>query len=196
MNSDPRALQVVREVLDVLGKLGIPHALGGSVASSFHGIARYTQDADVTVEPFPGKETPFVAAFGPDYSVSLPAVQQAVRDRSSFNILNTREGFKVGVFVRKDSPFEQKALERRVAVALPDRPAEPVLMLTAEDILLFKFVWYRLGGEASDRQWSDILGVLRVQAGQLDEAYLDCWAADLDVSDLLARARQERGATG
>jgi hypothetical protein len=184
-------LQVVREVLAVLDNLGIPYALRGSMASSLHGIARHTRDADICVEPFPGKEAQLVAAFGPDYYVSLPTVEQAVRDRSSFNILNTREGFKVDLFVRPDEPFEQEAMRRRVPFIFPDRPGQPVSLLASEDIVLFKLRWYRLGGEVSDQQWSDVLGVLKVRAGQLDEAYLDRWAADLQVSDLLERARQE-----
>jgi hypothetical protein len=184
-------LRVVREVLGVLDKLGIPYALGGSMASSLHGIARFTQDADITVEPFPGKEAQLTGGFGPDYYVSLPAVERAVADRSSFNVINTREGFKVDVYVRKDEPFEQTAFQRRAPLVLPDRPDQPVAFLTAEDVILFKLVWYRLGNETSDRQWGDVLGVLKVQAGRLDEAYLDRWAGHLNVNDLLARARRE-----
>jgi hypothetical protein len=185
-------IQVVREVLAILDTLGITYAVGGSIASSMHGILRYTNDADVAAEPFPGKESQLVGSFGPDYYVSLSAVEQAVRDRSSFNILNTREGFKVDIFVRPDQPFEKEAMRRRVPFVFPDQPGQPVNLLAPEDIILFKLRWYRLGGEISDQQWSDILGVLKVKAGQLDEAHLDRWATDLGVSDLLARARQER----
>jgi hypothetical protein len=184
-------LQGVRDVTRVLERLGIPYALGGSLASSVHGIARYTQDADITVEPFPGKEAQVAAAFGPDFYLSLPGIEEAVRQGSSFNIINTSTGFKVDVFVRKDQPFEHAALGRRTALELPDCPEEPIFVHTPEDIILFKLRWYRLGNEMSDRQWADIQGVLKVQAGKLDDAYLDRWAADLGVSDLLARARQE-----
>ena len=76
----------------------------------------------------------------------------------------------------------------------PDAPGQPVFLHTPEDVLLFKFRWYRLGNETSDQQWADILGVLKVQAGKLDDAYLNQWAADLGVADLLLRARQESGA--
>ena len=184
-------VQVLREVLAVFDQLGIPYALGGSMASSVHGIARYTRDADLCVEPFPGKEAELAASFGPDYYLSLPAVQQAVRDRSTFNIINSREGFKVDVFVRPDQPFEEKAMARRSPSSLPDRPAEPITLFTPEDVILFKLRWFRLGNEASGQQWSDILGVMKVQVGRLDEGYLDHWAADLQVSDLLLRARRE-----
>ncbi len=192
-NMDPAVqnLQIVREVLTVLDRLGIPYALGGSMASSVHGVARYTHDADISVDPFPGKEAQLAGSFGPDYYVSLPAVEQAVRDRSTFNIVNTREGFKVDIFVRPDQPFEQRAMERRRPFVLPDNPTQPVNLFTPEDVILFKLHWYRLGNETSTQQWSDILGVLKVQAGRLDDAYLDQWAADLGVADLLERVRAQ-----
>jgi len=187
-------LHELRQVLSVLTQLGIPYALGGSMASSVYGIPRSTRDADVTAEPFPGKEAQLVAAFGEDYYISEPAVRQAVLLRSSFNIINTAAGFKVDVFVRKDRPFEQSAMSRRVAVDLPDAPGQPVVLHTPEDVVLFKLAWYRLGNQASEQQFKDVLGVLQVQAGRLDDVYLDRWAADLGVAELLRRAREESAA--
>jgi hypothetical protein len=105
--------------------------------------------------------------------------------------VSTRTGFKVNVFIRKDEPFEQSAMQRRTALRLPDMPQQPIVFYTPEDTILFKLQWYRLGNERSDQQWADVLGVLKVQAGKLDQAYLDRWAADLGVADLLARVRQE-----
>lgn len=186
-------LHDLRQVLRVFVALNIPYALGGSMASSIYGVWRSTLDADITAEPFPGKETQFAAAFGEDYYLSFPAVEQAVQQRSSFNIINTSTGFKADVFVRKDRPFEQSAMMRRVAVDLPDAPGEPLSLYTPEDVILFKLWWYRLGQESSYHQPIDVVGILKVQAGKLDQAYLDRWAADLGVSDLLQRARQESG---
>jgi hypothetical protein len=186
-------LHDLREVLRVFTDLGIPYALGGSMASSVYGVGRYTRDADVTAEPFPGREARLAAAFGPDYYVSLPAVQDAVRRRASFNIINTATGFKVAVFVRKDTPFERSAMERRISFEPPDQPGEPIVLYTPEDVILFKLVWYRLAEGVTDRQWADVLGVLKVQAGKLDQAYLDRWARDLGVADLLDKARARAG---
>jgi hypothetical protein len=183
--------RVTLEVLAAFERVGIACALGGSVASSLHGVPRYTQDADLTVEPFPGREESLLGQFGPDYYVSLPAVQQAVRDRSSFNVIHTPSGFKVDVFIQKRRPFDQNLLARRIPRTDFDPSGRPVPVLSPEDVLLHKLEWYRLGGETSDRQWGDVLGVLRVQAGRLDDAYLDRWAADLGVSDLLAKARAD-----
>jgi hypothetical protein len=184
-------LKGLREVLAVLTRLGIPYAVGGSVASSLYGIDRYTRHADVTVEPFSGKERAFAEAFEPDYYVSVPAIQDAHRRRSSFNLINTATGFKVDLFVRDEQPFERSAMARRIPVTLPDAPEQPIVFHSAEDVILYKMRWYRLGHETSEQQWRDILGIFRVQAGRLDEAYLDHWAKEVRVDDLLARARQE-----
>ena len=72
-------LKETRKFLRILESLHIPYAVGGSVASSVHGHDRYTRDADITVEPFPGKEEQLASSFGPEYYISLPAIQDAVR---------------------------------------------------------------------------------------------------------------------
>jgi hypothetical protein len=91
----------------------------------------------------------------------------------------------------RTSRFEAGAVARRLALTMPDDPNEPVPLMTAEDIILFKLAWYRLGGEGSEQRWRDVLGVMQVQGERLDQAYLDRWAPDIGVSDLLARARRE-----
>jgi hypothetical protein len=191
MDQNLENLQVLREVAGIFDNLAIPYALGGAMASSLYGINRYTRDADLAVEPFPGHVAQLAASFGRDYYVSVAAIQDAIQRRASFNIIHTRTGFKIDVFIRKDRPFEESAMKRRVAVVLPDLPAQPMTLLTPEDAVLFKLEWYRLSNEALDQQWKDILGVLKVQAGRMDEAYLDRWAAELHVSDLLAKAREQ-----
>lgn len=181
---------VLRTALGVFDRLGIGYALGGSIASSLHGIGRMTRDADLTAEPFPGREAAFVAGFDPEaFYVSEDAVRQAVRDRFSFNILHPESGFKIDVYVRSDDPFDQAAFARRVFLTLDDAPAQPVACYAPEDVILFKLRWYRLGGESSDQQWNDVLGVIRTQADRLDAGYLDRWATAIGVADLLTKAR-------
>lgn len=190
MQSD-ETLRVLQEVVAVLSRLGIAYALGGSWASSLLGKMRFTHDADLTVEPFPGQEKVFCASFGDDYYVSLPAVQHAVGQRSSFNVIHTLSSFKVDLFVRKDRPFEQSVMARRRAFTLPHALGQMIQCVSPEDIILLKLEWYRLGGETSQQQWLDVRGVLEVQGPRLDHAYLDRWATDLGILDLLTRARQE-----
>src|SRR4051794_9565843 len=144
-------LAVLREVIDVLTRLDIPYALGGSWASSLLGKMRFTFDADLTVEPFGGKEADFCAAFGPDYYVSPGAVREANLRRSSFNVIHTTSGFKVDLFVRKDRPFEESAMARRRSHPVPQTPGREIVCVSPEDVILFKLEWYHLGGGTSER---------------------------------------------
>jgi hypothetical protein len=184
-------LLVVREVVAALTRLNVRHALSGSWASSLQGKMRFTHDADLCAEPFPAKEAEFCASFGGDYYVSLPAVQQAVRQRKSFNVVHTLTGFKVDVFVIGQRPFDLSVLGRSRPQQIEGSSAPAISLVSPEDVVLLKLEWYRLGGEAATQQWDDVLGVLQVQAERLDGAYLDHWAAELGVADLLARARRE-----
>jgi hypothetical protein len=184
-------LKDFRQVAGVLDRLGIAYALGGSMASSIHGMDRFSRDADITIEPFLGKEDQFAAELGPDYYVSIPSIRDAHRHQSCFNIIKSTTGFKLDFFVLKDEPFEQLAMQRRQKAVLPDAPGQPVIVHSPEDIILFKLRWYRLGGEVSENQWNDVQGVFRAQGSKLDDAYLDQWAAEIGVSDLLTRARAD-----
>jgi hypothetical protein len=193
MATNDENLAVMQEVIAALERLNIPYALGGSWVSSLVGKMRFTHDADFSVEPFPGKEAALCSSFGEDYFVSVESVRDAVRRRASFNVLHPPSGFKVDIFVRKDRPFELSVMARRRPSPLAGT-GQSVVCVTPEDIILLKLEWYRLGGESSEQQWKDVLGVLQVQAGRLDDAYLDHWAADLGVADLLARARRDAAA--
>jgi hypothetical protein len=176
------------EVARILDQLAIPYALGGSMACSVYGMSRQTNDADIMAEPFSGKEEQLIAALGPDYYVSPAAMKDAIRKRSSFNLINTSTGFKVDVFIRPDGLFEQSAMARRVLLDVSTVPDQKICVFSAEDVVLFKLQWYRLGNETSEQQWKDVLAMLKTQQPHLDQAYLARWAALLGVDDLLERA--------
>ena len=186
MDGDIEPIEVIRKVVSVFESLGLPYAIGGSWASSLYGQARMTRDADLSVEPFAGREQLLVQQFDSDYYVSIDAARAANRERSTFNIIHVPSAFKVDVFVMKSIGYDRSLMSRRTAGA-----SDRLFWVTPEDIVLLKLRWYRLGNEISDRQWSDILGVLRTQAGRLDETYLDRWAAELGVADLWERIRAE-----
>jgi hypothetical protein len=190
MNEPLDAWDEVRRVAKVLTDLSIRFALGGSLASSVHGVPRFTNDADLCVEPFPGKDDALVQQLGADYYVSLPAIREANAKRRSFNIVRLASSFKLDLFVQKGRPYDQQVLAR--AKALDESGTEVLVpVLSPEDILLHKFEWYRLGNEISDRQWNDILGILRTQGTNLDRNYVLYWGKILGVADLVGRATQE-----
>ena len=121
------------------------------------------------------------------------SIREAVLHQSSFNVINLETMFKIDVFVVKKRPFHHSQMERRLAQVIATDPDRTAYVATAEDTILAKLEWYRLGGDVSERQWCDVLGVMKVQADRLDLAYLRKWAVQLNISDLLERAIKEAG---
>jgi hypothetical protein len=191
MSSAGEQSDVIRAAVAALNAMSIPYAIGGSIASSTYGTPRFTHDADITVEPFAGKEAQFARHFGEEYYLSIPAVSQAIRNRTTFNLLHISSGFKVDFFVRKEHPFAAAVMNRRRLETLWEFGGQELYLVSPEDVVLLKLEWYRLGGEVSDRQWSDVLGVLQARQANLDRDYLARSAMDLGVSDLLERAMKE-----
>jgi hypothetical protein len=176
-------------VLDVLAALGVRHYVGGSVASSVHGVPRASIDADVVADLLPEHVAPLVERLQGAYYVDEGRVRDAVEARRSFNAIHLATMFKVDVFAAKRRPYDLEALRRARPEALEDAPGAHVApVATAEDTILAKLEWFRAGGEVSERQWSDVMGVLR--ASTVDGEYLSRWAVALGVADLLARARE------
>lgn len=190
--TDADLFSALMPVLSVLTELGVRHHVGGSIASSAHGIARASVDADVVAELTTKHVARFVDALRDDYYVPEERVRDAVKRRASFNIIHLGSTFKVDVFVSKDRPFDRRAFERSQLAPVGESGAGPTLPVSsAEDIVLAKLEWYRLGGEVSERQWTDVLGVLRASASHLDLSYMMQGATELAVDDLLERALRE-----
>jgi len=182
---------VILEVARILDRLGIAYMVCGSVASSIYGRVRTTQDVDLVLDLSSGQVEPLVRALTQDFYVNREAILEALRNGSSFNAIHTATSFKTDFFILKKTPYDAEAFSRRSLEKMEESRETKLVLNSPEDSILHKLRWYRMGGEVSDQQWRDVLGVLQVQAGRLDEAYLNRWAAHLGVSDLLEKVRQE-----
>lgn len=181
-------LEPLRLVSDCLDRLGVSYFVGGSVASTMHGEIRTTQDVDLVVELEELHVRPLVDALSASFYIDHEAVMDAVRRRSSCNLIHLATAFKVDLFVRRERPFSMSEMERRERV---DVGGLSLAIATAEDIVLTKLEWFEKGGRVSDRQWRDVLGVIKGRGRKLDAAYLERWAGDLGVRELLERALRE-----
>ena len=181
----------LKPVIEAFEGLSVAYYLGGSVASSFYGVARTTLDADLVADLEAGHAPPLIARLGDEYYASQEAISDAIARKSCFNVIHLTTMFKVDVFVAKPGLYDRQALARRRSAAVfLGGVAEDFMIASPEDVILSKLQWFRLGQQVSERQWQDVLGVLRVQGPRLDEAYLLKWARELGIGDLLARARQ------
>ncbi len=189
----PDVVRVVSQIARVFDRLGVAYRVGGSLASSAFGVARSTLDVDLVADLHPEHVESLVALVGRDYYVDAEAVRQAVRDHSAFNMIHLESMLKIDVFVLKPLPFDRQAFARPRRQPLATSDTEQADFLSPEDVVLYKLAWYQSGGRVSERQWQDVLGVLKVQGAALDQPYLRQWARELGVSDLLKTALKEAG---
>lgn len=179
-------LRTIGRVAAVLEQLGVPWAIGGSLSSSLHGEPRSTNDIDFVAVLRIEHARAFVTALGDQFYADADVVIDAIRRRASFNVIDDETVVKIDVFVPPPGPIGTGQLDRRRRIALA--PDLDVWVLGPEDIVLQKLRWYELGGSTSDRQWRDVIEVLRVQGEGLDLEYLSGVAAGAGLDVLLARA--------
>lgn len=182
-------LDVALLVADALERSGVDYFLGGSLASSFQGEPRATNDIDLVVDLSEANVERFVAALGSAFEVDEEALRRAARERGSWNVIHLPTVTKIDLFFRRDEPFDRSEFSRRERVEV--RNGRSLFVKRAEDTVLRKLLWYRMGGGVSDRQWRDLVEVLRHSEPLLDAAYLEEWAGKLGLAALLAKARQE-----
>lgn len=183
--------RITLQVTQTLEEIGIPYAVGGSLASSLHGVMRSTLDVDIVADMRVEHIPLLIAALSKDFYADDEMMRSAIEHSGSFNLIHYETAFKVDIFIRKPRAFDQMQLERRQTSVIATDPEASIYVTSPEDTLLAKLEWYRMGGEVSDRQWRDILGVMKTRAGELDLDYLRKWANELKVSDLLERALKE-----
>lgn len=184
---------VTLQVITVLEELQIPYVIGGSLASTYHGVARTTLDADIVADIRFEHLPILVARLQDDFYISADALSDALEHYSSFNLIHLATLFKVDIFIPKPRAFEAAQLAHGVQGLLDPESGRQVRIASAEDTILVKLESYRLGNALSDRQWQDIIGIMRVQGHRLDLAYMQQMAGELGVVDLLDRALDGTG---
>lgn len=191
-DASPTYRLAIEPLIDAFEQLGIAYHIAGSVATLAHGISRTTMDVDIVADIHAQQVDALAQQLELHYYVEEETLAEAVANRSSFNLIHFETMFKVDVFILKPAVFDQTAFMRADLKEFGlEENARAFFVESPEDIILNKLRWYRMGGERSERQWLDVQGVLKVQAGMLDEDYLRKWAAEIDVVDLLERAMQE-----
>ena len=191
--NDPDLLQAIAPVVSAFDQLDIPYHIGGSVASSVYGLARTTLDADLVADMKSLHIGPLVERLESGYYIDPDTIAEAIEGRSSFNLVHLETMLKVAIFIVKDSPYAREAFRRRRKDTLHEEHRSEWYIASPEDVILNKLHWFRSGGHVSERQWGDVIGVFKVQGDQLDMAYLQRWAADLGLADLMEQALQEAG---
>ena len=186
MISEP--LRVALQMAEIFENLDIPYLVGGSIASSIYGEPRATQDIDMVAELKSHHIQALIASTKNAFYIEEEDVIRAVSRHSSFNVIHLETMIKVDIFLLGSEAIDREEMRRRQPQTISDAQ---LIVATPEDIVLQKLIWFRRGGEVSDRQWRDVSGVLKVQGDRLDWDYLNHWAETLNLSELLQRAKEE-----
>ncbi len=174
-------------VTEAFRRLDIPFFVSGSVASSFHGAIRSTMDVDLVCSMRGSDAVGFVNQLGDDFYARLPAVQDAIERRSSFNLIHYPTSYKIDIFVSRGREFDLAATRRAVPQTLVGSEMPPIPIATVEDSILSKLEWFRLTDETSERQWHDVERLVEIHTGALDTRHLRQMAETIGVTDLLSR---------
>ncbi len=185
-------IDALKPVIKTFDELGILYFIGGSIASSAYGTPRATMDVDLISALGYDLIKPLINKLKEEYFIDEEMINDALSTKTSFNIIHLETMLKIDVFILNDHPYYLKAFERKVLDSLQeDSNILNVYLCSPEDVILSKLEWYRLGEETSERQWLDILGVIKVQGDSLDRIYLTDWARKLGVFNLLEKSFSE-----
>ena len=189
----PEPLQVVQRLIETFDRLGIAYLVGGSVASSVVGVERATQDVDFVVALMETQVEALTQALADEFYADADLLREAILHDSSANVIHLPTMIKADLFISPNTAFAHSQMERRLRLPLLGEGAPLVCVTSSEDMILQKLRWYRLTGERSEKQWGDVQGIFRIQQAALDQSYLTDWAKELELTDLLVRAREEAG---
>lgn len=148
---------------------------------------------DFAVQLDPTSIEPLASALETDFYVQPEAVRDAVARRSMFNVIRRGCMLEVDMHFRPAEGIYAEEIRRAQRLELRLDPEGFAAVATAEDTVLQKLRWFQLGGCVSDRQWRDVLGILKVRGQELDLEYLERWSKSLGLGELLSRAREEAG---
>jgi len=182
-----RPSEALGKILSALDRLEIPYQIGGSTASSAHGIPRTTLDVDLVVDMPAEMIAEFTGLLGNGFFADAGMIRTAFAVGRAANVIHYATAWKFDLFPLGGDDYSRAGFARRSfrEIQIDDGGSLECAVATAEDTILRKLEWYRAGGERSERQWNDLLGVARTMRGRLDTSYLQQWAPHLKVADLL-----------
>jgi hypothetical protein len=161
----------------------------GSLAGALYGTERPRMGIDLVVKLRPDQIDEFVGALKADFYADSETIKETLTNQRSFSLIHYGSAFKFDIFPLLEDEHSE-AQFGRLQFAEPNLSGEESVkcaFASAEDTILNKLRWYRLGGETSERQWKDLRGIVRIQGATLDQGYLNTWAPKLGVAGLMER---------
>ena len=190
----PDILVAVQPIVQAFENLSIDYYIGGSIASSLYGTPRATIDVDMVADIKNSQILPLKVLLQKNYYIDEQMIADAVRRKSSFNLIHLETMIKIDIFIYSDDPYQKSAISRRVKDTLEESDQTVEFYFSSpEDVIINKLQWYEMGERVSERQWLDVVGIIKVQGNSLDKKYLLNWSKRLNLMELLDKAFNEAG---
>ncbi len=190
-------LAAIQPIVAAFDQLGVQYSIGGSVASSAFGIPRTTLDVDMVSDLKTEHVNQLVSLLEPSYSIDTELILEAIHSRSSFNLIHLDTMLKIDVFILKNESYYEESFQRRRKEQLDENEEDQsniqFYLFSPEDVILHKLNWYRNSQSASEHQWNDVLGVLKVQRRSLNIEYIRHWALKLNLTHLVEQSFHDAG---
>lgn len=176
-------LQVLGLVVRRLEDAGINYMLTGSMALSIYSQPRMTRDVDLVVELRSADAMRISQLFQGEFECDADEIREAIASERMFNLIHVERVVKIDFVIRKSSPYRREEFNRRQRRELD---GFEVWVVSPEDLLLSKLAWAK--DTESEQQLRDVRGL--VAAGkELDWVYLERWAREVGVTELLNQVR-------
>ena len=173
--------ELLRHAIRSLEALGIPYMIGGSLASSAYGEPRLTNDIDIVADLTDEQVQRLLVKFPPDeFYMDEDKIREAIARQGQFNIIHPTSGYKVDIFICGQDAYGRSQLSRRRRLEASN--GEHAFFASPEDVIIKKMEYFKIG--QSERQFRDIVGMLRVQGEQVDRSYIRQWAARMDLTEV------------
>jgi hypothetical protein len=179
---------VLLRVVDVFGRSRTPYMLTGGLAVTYYGEPRTTHDIDVVILISPADITRIKGMLEPDFFVDEESIKAALREGSMFNAVHEETGFKVDFWMLKLDEYDRARFSRRVQVSVL---GVTMSLPTAEDVIVSKLDWFKQSDV--DKHFSDARGIVAIQKGSLDTAYIARWCEAKGLLDLWQKVEREAG---
>lgn len=176
-------LEFVKQLANRLDSAGFPYMMTGSMAMAVYAVPRMTRDIDIVVEYRPEDAEKLAGLFAHDCYVDLDSVREAANNQGMFNIIHNEWFIKVDFIARKDEVYRKTEFNRRRTI---DVEGTSVAVVSPEDLILSKLCWAKDSG--SEMQQRDVRQIIE-STRDLDWSYLEKWAADLSVVEVLERKK-------
>jgi hypothetical protein len=162
--------EAVTRVIDALTSLNVPYMVVGALSSNVYGRARSTKDADVVVELSDVSISRVAALVGGGFELDPQMSFETISSTTRYQLRHRETAFLIELFMLRSEPFDQSRFARRTPRRLGERT---VFVPTAEDVIVQKLRWSLHPGRQKDVE--DVAGIIAVQAGRLDLAYIRGW---------------------